>query len=207
LLWFVHRPLPYTGAIMGTATNDLGYPKTIALANGKRIALRLMQRGDEDLVLRFARSLPPDDLLFLRTDITDPAIVGDWVHNIERGSTVTLLADIDGAVAGYASVHLSEARWTRRVGEIRIQVAASLRRTGLGRRLAQEVFDVARARGLKKITAMMTPDQAGARAVFEKLGFHVEALLADWVEDRLGRPRDMLIMSHDVAGFSDQVTA
>jgi RimJ/RimL family protein N-acetyltransferase len=57
------------------------------------------------------------------------------------------------------------------------------------------------------MTAMMTPDQAGARAVFEKLGFHVEAVLADYVEDRQGRPRDMLIMTHDVHGFSDHVHA
>ena len=81
------------------------------------------------------------------------------------------------------------------------------RRTGLGRRLAREIFDLARAHGLRKITAQMTPDQAGARAVFEKLGFQVEALLGDWVEDRHGRPRDLLVMTHDVAGFSDHVTA
>ncbi len=192
---------------MVTGNNDQGYPKELALANGKRALLRFMAPGDEQLVLSFARALPPDDLLFLRTDITDSAIVDQWVRNIEQGSTVTLLAEIDHEIAGYASVHLNEARWTRRVGEIRIQVGASYRRTGLGRRLAAEIFDLARARGLKKIIAQMTPDQAGARAVFEKLGFQVEALLADWVEDRLGHPRDLLVMSHDVAGFSDHVTA
>ncbi len=157
--------------------------------------------------MQFARALPPDDLLFLRTDITDPAIVDEWIKLIEKGSTVTLLAEIDDKLAAYASVHLNDARWTRRVGEIRIQVGAAYRRTGLGRRLAREIFDLARAHGLKKITAQMTPDQAGARAVFEKLGFQVEALLGDWVEDRLGRPRDLLLMTHDVAGFSDHVTA
>ena len=44
----------------------------------------------------------------------------------------------------------------------------------------------------------MTPDQTGARAAFEKLGFQVEALLQDWVEDRSGRPRDLLIMSYNL---------
>ena len=34
--------------------------------------------------------------------------------------------------------------------------------------------------GLKKMTAQMTPDQAAARATFERLGFRAEALLADY---------------------------
>ena len=54
---------------------------------------------------------------------------------------------------------------------------------------------------------MMTPDQGGARAAFEKLGFSVEALLQDWVVDRKGQPRDLLVMSHDLEGLSDHVIA
>jgi len=192
---------------MAIENKDHGYPKDLALASGKHANVRFMTRADAELVLQFARGLPPDDLLFLRTDITDPAIIEEWIKLIEKGSTITLLAEVDGELAGYASVHLSDTRWTKRVGEIRIQVGAASRRTGLGRRLAREIFDLARSHGLRKITAQMTPDQAGARAVFEKLGFQVEALLGDWVEDRHGRPRDLLVMTHDVAGFSDHVTA
>ena len=192
---------------MANENNHHDYPKDLALANGKHASVRFMTRADAEPVLQFARGLPPDDLLFLRTDITDPAIVEEWIKHVEKSSTITLLAEIDGEIAGYASVHLNDTRWTRRVGEIRIQVGAVSRRTGLGRRLAREIFDLARAHGLRKITAQMTPDQAGARAVFEKLGFQVEALLGDWVEDRHGHPRDLLVMTHDVAGFSDHVTA
>lgn len=190
------------------ATNDSkDYPKEVTIAGGRHATLRLMLRGDKPLVVDFARALPPDDLLFLRTDITDPSVVDQWIDHIENGSTVTLLAEVDSELAGYASVHLNEARWTRRVGEIRLLVGAAFRRTGLGRRLAGEIFDLAKSRGVRKITAMMTPDQAGARAVFEKLGFQVEALLTDWVEDRQGRPRDLLVMTYDLAGFSDHVAA
>ena len=49
----------------------------------------------------------------------------------------------------------------------------------------------------------MTPDQKGARATFERLGFQPEALLADFVVDREGKARDLLIMTHDLAGFTD----
>jgi RimJ/RimL family protein N-acetyltransferase len=93
------------------------------------------------------------------------------------------------------------------VGEIRIITSSRYRGAGLGRRLAAEVFDLARSLGLKKITAQMTTDQTSARAAFEHLGFQVEAVLSDWVEDRRGRSRDLLIMTYDVAGFSDRIVA
>jgi L-amino acid N-acyltransferase YncA len=184
-----------------------GYARELKLSDGRRVSLRLMEATDKQRVLSFARSLPPDDLLFLRTDITEPALIDEWIGNLEKGTTMTVLADVDGELAGYASLHLEQARWTRRVGEIRVQVAVAYRGVSLGRQLTAQIFRLGQIRGLKKMAAMMTPDQAGARAAFEKIGFSVEALLQDWVVDRKGRPRDLLIMSHDLEGLSDQVTA
>jgi L-amino acid N-acyltransferase YncA len=174
------------------------YPKQIQLPDGQQITLRMMEAEDRNRVLRFARSLPPDDLLFLRTDITEPAIVDAWIAALQAGTTVTVLADAPQELAGYASLHLEQARWTRRVGEIRVQVEPAFRGLGLGRCLSAEIFHLGQTRGLKKMAAMMTPDQTGAHAAFEKLGFQVEALLQDWVEDRSGRPRDLLVMSYDL---------
>jgi L-amino acid N-acyltransferase YncA len=116
------------------------------------------------------------------------------------------LAEGADLIAGYASVHRDEARWTRRVGEVRINAATGYRGAGLGRALAAEIFEVARSLGLKKMAAMMTQDQTGARTAFERLGFTVEAMLTDWVEDRRGHPRDLIVMSYDVAGFTHQAT-
>ena len=174
------------------------YSKQIRLSDGQQVTLRLMDAADRDRLLRFACSLPPDDLLFLRTDITEPAIVDAWIAALQAGTTITVLADAGQELAGYASLHLEQARWTRRVGEIRVQVQPAFRGLGLGRCLSAEIFHLGQIRGLKKMAAMMTPDQTGAQAAFEKLGFQVEALLQDWVEDRSGRPRDLLVMSHDL---------
>jgi len=174
------------------------YSKQIRLPDGQQVTLRLMDAADRDRLLRFACSLPPDDLLFLRTDITEPAIVDAWIAALQAGTTITVLADAGQELAGYASLHLEQARWTRRVGEIRVQVQPAFRGLGLGRCLSAEIFHLGQIRGLKKMAAMMTPDQTGAQAAFEKLGFQVEALLQDWVEDRSGRPRDLLVMSHDL---------
>ena len=183
------------------------YPIQITLRDGKQATIRLMEPSDTEKILKFAGQLPADDLLFLRIDITDRDVVKQWIANIESGTTVTLLVEIDGEIAAYASLHQDQARWTRRVGEVRINASPRFRGYGLGRRLAAEIFDLAKSLGLKKITAQMTPDQGAARTAFEHLGFQVEAVLTDWVEDRNGRPRDLLIMTHDVDGFSDHVVA
>ena len=178
------------------------YPREVALEKGS-MTFRLMEPADREAMLAFAQSLPPDDLLFLRLDIATPEGVDEWLRNVEAGRTITVLAEANGAIGGYASLHYNEVLWTRHVGELRVIVGPEYRRRGLGRRLTDDVFAIARDVGLRKMTAQMTPDQKGARATFERLGFRPEALMADFVVDREGRTRDLLIMSHDTAGFTD----
>jgi len=143
-----------------TATKtEREYPRSVTLRDKTAAAFRLMTRKDADALLAFACELPADDLLFLRTDITDPDVIDQWVRDLKEGRTVTVLADVNGEIAGYASLHHNAVTWQRHVGEIRIQVGSRYRSLGLGRRLAAEVFAIAQERGLRKITAQMTPDQ------------------------------------------------
>ncbi len=181
------------------------YPHNVTLSDASEANLRIAGRDDFDGILQFARGLPEDDLLFLRVDITEPAVVDNWLANIEAGTTLSIIAYDDEGVAGYATVDRNPARWTRRVGEIRVNVAPRCRAKGLGRHLTAQIFDFARALDLKKLMAQMTIDQAGAQAAFKHLGFVPEAVLADYVEDRNGDPRDLIIMSYDVDGFTDQM--
>lgn len=180
------------------------FPIKVALNDKRMVELRLAKPGDDEAILQFARGLPEDDLLFLRVDITQASAVANWLANVAAGTTVSLLAFDGDRLAGYATVDRNPARWTRRVGEIRVNLASDYRSLGLGRQLIAKIFDVARGLGLRKIMAHMTPDQLGSQAVFKRLGFMPEALLADYVEDRRGRSHDLVIMSHDIDGFTDQ---
>jgi ribosomal protein S18 acetylase RimI-like enzyme len=86
-----------------------------------------------------------------------------------------------------------------------VNVGPEYRGRGLGRILTGEIFDLARTLGLKKLMASMTVDQRGAQGAFRRLGFVAEALLADYVEDRNGASRDLIIMSYDIDGHSEQM--
>jgi L-amino acid N-acyltransferase YncA len=190
---------------MPKAKSKRDYPRNITLDNNTSVSLRLMTAADADRIMAFARGLPEEDLLFLRSDITDPKIVAQWVQNLAADRTVTVVAEAAGELAGYASLHYNQVTWQRHLGEIRIQVGPRYRSHGLGRALAGEIFNISRELGLRKIVAQMTADQKGAIATFERLGFQPEALLQDFVMDRSGRTHDRVVMSHDVEGLTDRV--
>ena len=178
------------------------YPRSLCL-DGTNVTLRTMDEGDRDAMVAFARALPEEDLLFLRMDITQPAVVDEWIAAISSGRRFSVLAEDKGEIVAYASLNRQDLSWARHLGEIRVIVGPDYRGSGLGSVLAHEIVSLARHNGLTKIVAQMARQQSGARRVFQKLGFNVESLLADWVIDRDGRTHDLLIMSFDVTGLTD----
>ncbi|MCY3882882.1 MAG: GNAT family N-acetyltransferase [Dehalococcoidia bacterium] len=183
------------------------YPAS-GTVGGKRVTLRLMDAGDGDAVLAFARGLPEHDLLFLRRDITQPEQVETWVQRIETGVATSLLVlDSDDSIAGYATVDRNDLPWSQHVAELRVLVGPALRGRGIGRLLTEEAFRIALGMGVDKIIGQMTVDQHEAIAVFRSLGFQPEALLRDHVKDRAGEKHDLVILSHDVAAAQRTMAA
>ncbi len=188
-----------------TMTID-AYPKTVKLPDGSDVEVRALKPDDGPAIVDFARALAPQDLLFLRVDLTQEEVVAGWIANAAEGRSSTILAWAAEGLVGYATVHRNPAPWTRGVGEIRVNVGASHRGRGLGRVLTGQVFDIAHDLGLRKLMAQMTTDQHGAQAAFRRLGFVPEALLADYVEDRNGLTHDLVLMTYTVDGHNDLVT-
>lgn len=178
------------------------YPWTTKLKD-KQITLRLMEAKDHEAVINFAKALPPDDLLFLSVDITENDAVRVWTEDIENGRIVTVLAETDGRIIGHGTIIQNALTWTRHIGEIQLLLNPETRGLGLGSVLASEVFALAKTRGVQKLVARMAFEQRGAKAVFEKLGFNAEALLADFVIDRHGRTHDLIVMTYDVTGLTE----
>lgn len=171
------------------------------------VPLRLMSAADKGSVHLVVRSLPREDLLFMHNDITDPAAIDDWIANIEKGTTVTLLAEPDGTLEGFASLHLNPARWLRKVAEIVIIVAPEWQSRGLGEALCAEMVTLAGLLELRKVTAQMIAEHKSARAMFERLGFRLQAFFPHWVEDREDQSRDLILMAYDLPRQPGQVQA
>src|SRR6185295_899466 len=86
------------GALRMTAAtnNSLTLPRQVRLSDGSEVTLRLLTMADFDAFLAFTTSLPAHDLLFLRTDITDAAVLAGWLENIELGRILTIVAEREG---------------------------------------------------------------------------------------------------------------
>lgn len=174
------------------------YPRTVE-SNGASLELNLMHAIDEPDVLRFARALPPHDLLFMRRDITNPKVLSAWVREIGAENIVSVLARRGGEVVGCAAVVRDVHSFSPHVGDLRVLVTPSARAYGLGRTLVQEAYLLALSMGLEKLTAHATSDQRAAITVFEDLGFRVEALLRDHVRDAHGAKFDLVVLCLDIA--------
>jgi L-amino acid N-acyltransferase YncA len=175
-------------------------PQTVQVGDAA-LTLRLMTAEDAGRMLAFARSLPSNDLLFLRRDITRPEEIADWVNDIEAGSNRTVLALEGDAVVGYSTVARTNLRWMAHVAELRVLVAEKHRRGGLGRLLIGAAFRAAVDMGVEKMMAQMTVDQEGAIGVFYRLGFEEEARLRNHVKDRDGKLYDLIVLSQDVSEY------
>ena len=185
------------------ATKKRTFPWTTKI-DGTQIKLRLMTADDKDAVLAFARSLPEDDLLFLSFDITQESFVEHWIRRINSGAWFTILVEADDRLVGHGSLMRTEQIWSRHLGEIILLLSPEVRGKGLGNILAGEIFAKAGELNLQKIVARMAAEQKGAIQVFEKLGFVAEALLTDYVIDRNNRTHDLIAMSYDITGLTEE---
>ena len=145
--------------------------------------------------------MPPHDLLFLRTDITEVEGANEWVDGVLQGQIGVILAYEGTQLVGFASVIRSPTAWTRHVAEISVIVAAAVRHHGVGRHLTVEAFRAADDLGVARMLAQMTLDQVDAVNTFRALGFTPLAVLHDHVIDADGKTYDLLLMHQDVARF------
>ena len=179
----------------------LEYPKEATLKDGTAILLRPFERKDKDALLTFFQKLPEADRLFLKDDVTDPAVVERWAAELNYEKVFPLLAWRENDVVADAPLHKNLGGWMKHVGTIRMVVAREFHKQGVGSILANELFLHALKSGLEKIVAEMMETQHGARKVFEKLGFKLEATFHGHVRDQIGVRHDLLVLTKDLEDF------
>lgn len=182
------------------------YPMTVNL-EGHSYVIRSMTADDGPALLAFAQALPAHDQLHMRRDITKQAGIDKWLRDLSSGRIFSLIALSDETIVGYSTINLTDLDWTAHIADMRVSTAVEARKHGLGRLLAREAFNLCIPLGIEKIVVRMTPDQTGARTLFEEMGFKPEALLKDHIKDRNGDYHDLLVMAVIVETFLTQRAA
>jgi len=154
--------------------------------------VRELRPADRGALLRFLAGLPEGERRWFKHDVLDGGVVAGWLGD-DRSRRV--VAVDGGEVRAYAAVEPG-AGWSAHVAELVLIVATDARRQGLGTLLGRRALAEAARAGVRKVVVEVVADEAGAVALFGRLGFEAEAVLRDHVRDRTGRLRDLLVLSH-----------
>jgi acyl-CoA synthetase (NDP forming)/RimJ/RimL family protein N-acetyltransferase len=147
------------------------------LADGETVEIRAARPGDAEAVRQMHAELSPDNL-YLRFFSLSPHSAQREAQRVCRPADVrheTLLAWINGRLAGVASYELTAAAGT---AEIAFAVPDDLHHRGIGTLLLEHLVSLARRRGLIAFTATTLSDNAAMLRVFADAGLPVRRSLA-----------------------------
>ena len=170
------------------------YPKTISLDDGTPVTLRPLLKADEAALVEYFGSLPPEDRLCLKDDVTDPKVIENWIYELNYDTLLPLIALNDGHIVGDATLHFNPIGWTRHQAELRLTTSTLFRVRGLGTTLLQNLIDIATRLGLEQISIEIPPRLDKAFYLFEKMGFKEVANLQGFVKDLEGTESDLVLM-------------
>lgn len=183
--------------------NGNKYPKLLELKDQHRVIVSPLSSEDEDILLQFYRSLPPEIRLRLRQDNTNRKILKRFLEEIQLGGMILLGAVTEGTdppeLVGEITLRILHHGWARHVGEIRYCLNPEVAPVDLGGQLIHEIVEIAAAQGLDKLTYQVLDDQLRLRALLKNLGFAEEAVLRDHATDLTGKKHDVFIMSNYMA--------
>ncbi len=168
--------------------------KKVTLRDGRTITVRRMQPNDVQRSYEFFCALPADDRKYLRVDVTRRDLVERRTLETDECRTVRVVAEHDGEIVADGTLELEGHGWGNNVAEVRLIVASSWQRLGLGTVMARELFNLASQHRVDRIVARLMRPQAGAHRIFKRLGFHEEFLIPEHVRDQSGAWQDLIIM-------------
>ena len=172
--------------------------KRVQLKDGTEVVIRPMQVDDLDRSFEFFQALPEEDRIFLRVDVSQREQVEARIRAMKSGSVKRIVAIADDKIVADGALELTGQGWKEHVGELRLIVARSFQRKGLGMLMARELYGLAAAARVEEIVVRLMRPQYAAHSIFARLGFRQQVLLPEYVKDRLGKKQDMILMRCDL---------
>lgn len=175
------------------------------LKDGTDVIIRELTLDDLDQSVAFFKALPKEDRIYLRVDVTKPENVERRIKMMKFGEVMRLVAIIDDEIVADGALELETEEWEEHMAEIRLIVAHPYQRKGLGMIMARELFALASGRNVEEIVVKFMEPQSSARKVFEKLGFHEDSVLHNYVKDIDGAKHDLVLMRCDLKSLWEKL--
>lgn len=171
------------------------YPKVFRVKDGRTVVIRRSNPGDIDSLLSFFTTLPEQDRLHLRVDVTQRDVMKRRMMQQPHWTTIRLIGTFGDDIVAEASIARRNYGFQSHTGEIRVLISEDFRSTGLASYLGRQLIAHSILMDLEKIEAQMMEDDIHAVRLIERLGFEREGVLKDFVKDIEGNYHNLLIMS------------
>lgn len=156
---------------MNLADQNRFPPLSTRLKDGRQVTLRALRSGDGPALADFYRQIPPADVFFYCPHpLTAEYALANAARADHPGEIVLVVDPGNGTIGGYA--------WIRRqpdlaAGCFGICLAASFKGQGLGEALIARLTEIARNIGPSIVQLTVQKKNAGAVALYRKMGFRV----------------------------------
>jgi len=168
------------------------------LKDGSTILIREMTVDDDQKLFEFFNSLPLNDRLYLRIDVTKIENIRKRMDMGALYNNWRLVAEKDGKIWGDATLCSPKTGWSRHTCELRSIVHSEYQGKGLASAMVWEIFKKALSNKVHMIRCEVVPEQERAIAMLKKLGFKKVLVRPKQVKDIVGDTHDLLIFSLDV---------
>jgi L-amino acid N-acyltransferase YncA len=168
--------------------------KKVKLKDQSEVVIREMRPDDLERSLVFFEALPEEDRAFLRRRVVGREFVEWRMQTLKSGAVMRLVAVAGDQIVADGALELETESWKEHVGEIRLIVARPFQNKGLGKLMARELYLLANSKQVEEIVVKVMGPQTGVQKMFERLGFHKEAELQDYVKDRRGAKQNLILM-------------
>jgi len=173
------------------------YRKEIMIKDGTPVVIRLLAREDEQHMIEFFSRIPEDERWFLRDDVCDPEVLREWINNLDYQRVIPLVAVIEGEnrIIANVRIHRRPAICLSHIAHLRISVDPEYRNQRLGTWMLLDAIKMAMNIGIEKLVAeFVSEGEEAAVHAAQKLDFFEQAVLKDYVKDKTGRYRNLIIM-------------
>jgi RimJ/RimL family protein N-acetyltransferase len=160
------------------------------LKSGVRVLLRPLVPDDADALVALFQTATPEDITYLRHDVTDKDLVKSWACSVDLLNVFPLVAEINNRIVGDATLHFGEG-YRRHLTWLRIFLSPDSRRQGIGSLMLNTLSSIARRLGMNQVIAEVVSTQVQMQKALESLNFQKEYRHRDYFMTQQGETLDM----------------
>jgi len=159
------------------------------------ISVRDLSSDDLQEAFSFFSGIPESQRNYFRSDVIDKTHLKDRAKQAESGKIIRRVSEMNGEIVGDASLEIETEMWKSSSAYLRLVVPENLIGKGIQFAMAKDMYDIAHDKKLEKITTKFMRPQKDLLDIYTNLGFKMEGVLPDYVQDQKGHDQDMVVMA------------